>query len=61
MSASHLLMVEEIDGQCVQMKLDTGAAYSIMSETTYRELWPDGELETCDIKLKFYKYNCKRE
>ena len=36
-SASHPLMVEvEIDGQCVQMELDTGAAYSIMSEATYQ-------------------------
>ena len=54
-SASHPLMIQvEIDGQCVQMELDTGAAYSIMSETTYQELWPDGELETCDVKLKCY-------
>ena len=54
-SASHPLMIQvEIDGQCVQMELDTGAAYSIMSEITYQELWPDGELETYDVKLKCY-------
>jgi len=54
-SMSCPLMVKvEIDGQPVQMELDTGAAYSIMSETAFWELWPEGELETSKVKLKSY-------
>ena len=49
-SASRPLIVEvEIEGQCVQMEVDTGEAHSIMSEVTYKE---PAELETCEVKLK---------
>ena len=44
----------EINEQRVQMELDTGAAYSIVSETLHKELWPQGELEESNLRLKSY-------
>ena len=54
-SASRPLMVSVvIDGQRTQMELDTGAAYSIVSEKLHSELWPDAKLEECKLRLKSY-------
>ena len=30
----------KVDGQCLPMELDTGAAVTLVSESTYRQLWP---------------------
>ena len=38
------------------MEVDTGASVSIMSETTYQKLWPEGNfpLQPSDAKLRTY-------
>ena len=36
------------------MEIDTGAAYSLMSKTTYCELWPDRGLDKSTVKLCTY-------
>ena len=38
----------------VQMELDTGAAYSVIPEGVFKDLWPDGELGKFEMKLKSY-------
>ena len=45
------LQVDECE---IPMEIDTGASMSIMSETTYRKLWPTRELEVSDVKLQTY-------
>jgi len=36
------------------MQLDTGASLSLMSETTFRELWPQKNLDSSEVKLSSY-------
>ena len=36
------------------MEIDTGATYSLVSETTYQELWPDRGLDKSIVKLCTY-------
>ena len=36
------------------MQIDTGVSMSIMSEATYRKIWPTRELEVSDVKLQTY-------
>ncbi len=36
------------------MELDTGSAYSLLSEKSFRELWPEGELSPSNVRLKSY-------
>ena len=36
------------------MKWDTGAAVSLVSESTYQEYWPDRQLEECKTQLSTY-------
>ena len=46
-----------INGREVEMELDTGATYSLISNDTYRQLWPkEGRppLRKTDIKLRTY-------
>ena len=44
----------QIEGSSVQMELDTGAAFSLMSETAFRQLFPTKELEPSTIRLCAY-------
>ena len=44
----------QIEGSSVQMELDTGAAFSLMSETVFRQLFPSKELESSTIRLCAY-------
>jgi len=39
-----------IEGIAVLMQLDTGASQSLMSETKFRELWPQRNLNSSEIK-----------
>jgi len=44
----------DINGIPKTMKLDTGAAVSLVSEVTCRPMWPDLQLETNTKKLQTY-------
>ena len=37
----------EVDWQSVTMEIDTGAALSLMSEATFKELWPERSPDQC--------------
>ena len=47
------LMVQ-IEGHQVEMELDTGAAVSLMSEKTFKELWPEKKLSPTKCRLVSY-------
>ena len=49
-----LKVTVELDSHPVAMEVDTGAAYSLVSESTYREIWPDKRLDKCDMRLCTY-------
>ena len=40
-----------IEGVTVSIQLDTGASLSLMSETTFRELWPQRKLTSSEVRL----------
>ena len=47
----------EVEGATLSMEIDTGAALSLISETTYSQLWPEGRahtLEKSPIRLRTY-------
>ena len=44
----------QVDECKIPMEIDTGASLSIMSEVTYRKIWPTRELEVSDVKLQTY-------
>ena len=41
----------DIEGITVSMQLDTGASKSLMSESTFRELWPERHLSPSQVSL----------
>ena len=43
-----------VEGQEFRMEVDTGAALSIVSEDTFKQLWPDKSVQHSQIKLKTY-------
>ena len=45
------LQVDECE---IPMEIDTGASMSIMSEDTYRKIWPTRKLEVSNVKLQTY-------
>ena len=44
----------QLDGRNVLMEVDTGASLSLMSQTTFRQLWPKRSLQPSDILLRTY-------
>ena len=45
----------QLNGKTVSMEVDTGASVSVISESTFRRLWPDKMLNLVeDIKLSMY-------
>ena len=53
--STHPITVElEIQGKPVIMEVDTGAAVSVISETTYKDLFPNLTLKTVPMGLKTY-------
>ena len=44
----------ELDDRTVRMEVDTGAAYSLVSSNTFKELWPDRKLNESTVKLCTY-------
>ena len=53
-SVPPLLVPVQIDGLQVVMEVDTGAAYSLVSEATFSELWPTRTLSHSNVKLCSY-------
>ena len=49
-----LQVVMEIDSHQLLMEVDTGVAYSLISDTTFKEFWPDRRLEKSDVRLCTY-------
>ena len=49
-----LQVTVELNGKSVVMEVDTGAAVSLMSETTQRNLFPNTELQQTAVKLHTY-------
>ena len=47
-------IIVDIDGRSVSMEIDTGASISIMSQESYKELWPDRDLKESKAKLRTY-------
>ena len=43
-----------VDGKSIEMELDTGAAVSLMSEGTFRKLWPKKTLSPTKCRLCSY-------
>ena len=43
-----------VNNQPIEMELDTGAAFSLVSEATFRKLWPDSTLQESTIRLCSY-------
>ena len=43
-----------VDGKPLMMELDTGAAVSLVSESSYQEYWPDRQLQECKTQLSTY-------
>ena len=53
--STHPIKVKlEIQGKPVDMEVDTGAAVSIISEETYKKLFPNLNLQKVPIGLKTY-------
>ena len=49
-----LQVAMEIDSHQLLMEVDTGAAYSLTSDTSFKEFWPDRRLEKSDVRLCTY-------
>ena len=44
----------EINGTPIDLEIDTGASFTLVSEQTFRERWPTTQLSTSDITLRSY-------
>ena len=44
----------QVDDCKISMQIDTGASVSIMSEDTYRKIWPKKKLVESSVKLQTY-------
>ena len=44
----------ELDGHRIRMEIDTGASLSLVSEATFKRLWPGRPLEPSTVRLKTY-------
>ena len=44
----------EVEGHQITMEIDTGAVYSLVSEKTFQQKWPQGELNKSEIRLISY-------
>ena len=44
----------EIEDIPITMELDTGAAYTLVSEVTFQTLWPGQELQPSQVRLSAY-------
>ena len=44
----------ELDGHRICMEIDTGASLSLVSEATFKRLWPGRSLQPSTVRLKTY-------
>ena len=52
-----ILVTVKLNGVATEMEVDTGASMSIISTTTYEQLWPNRQgptLEPTEVKLKTF-------
>ena len=55
LKATPPIMVDlQLDNCSVSMEVDTGASMSLISETTYKRLWPKRSLSPSEVKLHTY-------
>ena len=47
-------VVVEADGQGLELEVDTGSSGSLISQTTFKQLWPDKQLSQCQYCLRSY-------
>ena len=48
----------DIEGELVEMEIDTGASLSIMSEQEFLNLWPERSVVATDVTLHSYSGEC---
>ena len=53
-STPPIVVDVQLDSCSVCMEVDTGASMSLISETTYKKLWPKRSLSACKVKLCTY-------
>ena len=53
-SPSPYLVTLQVDGVPIQMEIDTGSSLSLISESTFRRLWPNRTLEDSLANLTMY-------
>ena len=52
--APPIVVMVRVDDCQIEMELDAGASMSIMSEATFRGLWPGRSLHASDVQLQSY-------
>ena len=53
-SQSPYLVTLQVDGVPLQMEIDTGSSLSLISESTFRQLWPNRTWEDSQTNLTMY-------
>ena len=53
-STPPIMVNVQLDSCSVGMEVDTGASMSLISETSYKKLWPKCSLSACEVKLCTY-------
>ena len=53
-SVDPLKVEVKLDGCSICMEIDTGATMSVMSETTFNQVWPGRYLSTTNVRLCSY-------
>jgi len=48
------MVTVEADGVGLQMEVDTGSSVSLVSQSTFRKLWPERKLSECKYRLRSY-------
>ena len=51
---SPYMVTVEADGVGLQMEVDTGSSVSLVSQSTFRKLWPERKLSECNYRLRSY-------
>ena len=53
-SQSPYLVTLQVDGVPLQMEIDTGSSLSLISESTFQQLWPNRTWEDSQTNLTMY-------
>ena len=49
-----IMVTLDVEGKALEMEVDTGAAYSVISNVTYKASFSDIKLRKSDVLLKTY-------